>query len=323
MEFWIYLLAIGGLLCLAGVLVYARITSGKQDAGSALHHSPGNWRQSDDLPEEVDGERDENEVTLRIGTKTDSAQKQKTPSSEYLDELQEAAAGLALLMRSSPIPKAEPLEDVLDSTENAEATEVAVEIQQEESVEVAEAERAQAFVKEEVVFGIETETEVIETETKVLLEEEQCDEEVVEITPAAMVVAEVLLPVAPEVATAPKEEVVFPYETAPLPEIAKKSNQPFAVPVLATEFAIGTVETVTIGDGLEEVAEEAVETPEEAEVQTVRGVLGEALLARLDELDESLNEFEELLGGIESGFRLLSETEAKISDSDKEVAAVA
>lgn len=122
MEPFGYLLLIAALVLLAGLMLYAKF------AGSAnrksLHHAPTDWivasfaaefgsdLASEGGPETVASDEVESAPQLRLDQGLPA--KEGTPSDEgdgrknYLDELQEAAAGLAMLMRSSPAARSQP-----------------------------------------------------------------------------------------------------------------------------------------------------------------------------------------------------------------------
>ena len=122
-----YLLLIAVLLLLAGAMLYARFASRSREKSS--HHAPVDWSLPSvavPVEEESPEAEKEQEPFLRLGC----AAKQE-PSDErdrmYLDELQEADAGLAKLIRSSPVERTEPVIFAPELVEEAvvEAEEVA------------------------------------------------------------------------------------------------------------------------------------------------------------------------------------------------------
>lgn len=130
MNTWGYIVLIAMLAMLAGLMVYARLRMMAKEKSS--HHTPVEPRISTvaeekesefssedtvapvpapqgDTAEEVSEEEvhDVEVVVTPVCEKaTDPSRKEE---SDYIDELQEAAAGLAALMRSSPVSRAQPV----------------------------------------------------------------------------------------------------------------------------------------------------------------------------------------------------------------------
>lgn len=143
MNNWVYLILIAVLAILAVVMLYSRFAARSRE--KSFHHSPARIVFSaesisvapldehgaaaipiagEDVfslpqikPEPVEEPAPEN---LR-------AERAKNPESDYLDELQEAAAGLALLMRSSPVGRVAPVIFAPDGSKNPVVLEAPVE----------------------------------------------------------------------------------------------------------------------------------------------------------------------------------------------------
>lgn len=114
MNTWGYLFPIAVLLLLAGAMLYARFASRSRE--KSLHHPPVEWSFPTETisiapPEEAAQETpEEREPLLRLDRHVMPAEdKSSARDRVYLDELQEAAAGLAKLMRSSPVARTEPV----------------------------------------------------------------------------------------------------------------------------------------------------------------------------------------------------------------------
>jgi hypothetical protein len=101
-----YLILIAALLVLAALMLYARFASRSRE--KSLHHVPDRAILPHVRAEENTLSRREEEANEPISTPPIRAERKESapaprPEDEYLDELQEAAAGLAMLMRSSPL----------------------------------------------------------------------------------------------------------------------------------------------------------------------------------------------------------------------------
>ena len=132
METWSYLILIAALFALVALMLYAKFSS--RSRGKLLHHSPADISLEsfdrggahsgdpdyDDLSEDLFQEKDTllqedrksisplsvepAQPELKAASNEDeSVDEDHRKEEEYLDELQEAAAGLAMLMRSSPV----------------------------------------------------------------------------------------------------------------------------------------------------------------------------------------------------------------------------
>lgn len=115
MDTWGYLIAIAFLLLLAGVMLYARFSS-RANAKALHHQAPGEWSFHPDriqtapiAPIPSAAAPDPEEASLRVDRPTPVVEAAPPAEKDYLDELQEAAAGLARLMRSSPVSRTEPV----------------------------------------------------------------------------------------------------------------------------------------------------------------------------------------------------------------------
>lgn len=115
MNPWGYLLLIAALLVLAGMMLYARFSN--RSRAKSLHHAPADWRldvEESAAPEVgIPGDESEIRPLLRLDRAPAPAESHALSAAatdrDYIDELQEAAAGLAKLMRSSPAPRREPV----------------------------------------------------------------------------------------------------------------------------------------------------------------------------------------------------------------------
>lgn len=113
MNTWGSLILIAALLVLAAVMLYARF--GSRSREKSLHHAPSDWYRESmgpevpEVPEEGEGSAIRSQI--RLDRISGDSEPYPTPplTRDYLDELQEAAAGLAKLMRSSPVARPEPV----------------------------------------------------------------------------------------------------------------------------------------------------------------------------------------------------------------------
>lgn len=143
MNTWGYLILIAALLLLAAAMLYARFPSRSRE--KSLHHSPVELMfPADSISAARSLENETGKIDLPRGKKaavqvkvdrvvsptvsTDEVEGEtKKRESDYFDDLQEAAAGLAMLMRSSPVGRTEP---VIYAPEEVEAeVEIEVEIE--------------------------------------------------------------------------------------------------------------------------------------------------------------------------------------------------
>lgn len=134
MNPWGYLLLIAALLVLAGMMLYARFSN--RSRAKSLHHAPADWRldAEESAAPEIAIPADEPEARPLVRLDRAPAEREALPAAatdrDYIDELQEAAAGLAKLMRSSPAPRSEPVvfapePPVIEAREEEEAVAVA------------------------------------------------------------------------------------------------------------------------------------------------------------------------------------------------------
>lgn len=164
MNTWGYLLLIAALLLLAGVMLYARFSTRSRE--KSLHHAPVDWEFSPTVissapfaggsepiaPLPSSDVEIESEPVLRLERPAPASPvAEASRDRDYLDDLQEAAAGLAKLMRSSPVARVEPVVFAPEEspTEIAEALEeiVAEEVVAEEVV-------AEEIVAEEILPAV-------------------------------------------------------------------------------------------------------------------------------------------------------------------------
>ena len=323
MNTWGYLLLIAALLLLAGVMLYARFASRSRE--KSLHHPPVDWEFSPmvissapALTEEIplvssEASEPAAEPTLRLERPFVAATTEPSRERDYMDDLQEAAAGLAKLMRSSPVARVEP---VVFAPEEAVAEEaVAEEAVAEEAV--AEEAVAEEAVAEEAVAEEAAEVPVAdlsEEETVVALVEEPVIE--AEVLPVALDE-----PVVSEEEPASEEAVIVAgdlalqivIEGAPL-EVAAEIEEIVETAAALSEFP--TQEVVAERPVTEDpfLVEEpvAAEIPQEIEaprILSLRELLGETVADQFDRIDEGLDALESLVTGIESSLRELADIE--------------
>ena len=138
MDTWGYLILIAALAIVAALMLYARFASRSRE--KSVHHAPAERER----PRELREEQREEEASDLAGPASGFEGKDEPrivaepiashaneEEDEYLDELQEAAAGLAMLMRSSPVSNRTnpvvfaPEEEVSVEEEAVETEEVA------------------------------------------------------------------------------------------------------------------------------------------------------------------------------------------------------
>jgi hypothetical protein len=129
MNLWVYTLLIVALVVLLGVTLYARFAH--RSRSKSLHHAPVRVRFPSTVisaaPDDAEDDLDFGQIFRHATEATEAteataqteplelplpalpSQPEDRAATEYLDELQEAAAGLALLMRSAAPWKAEPV----------------------------------------------------------------------------------------------------------------------------------------------------------------------------------------------------------------------
>ena len=303
MNTWGYLLLIAALLLLAGVMLYARFASRSRE--KSLHHPPVDWEFSPmvissapALTEEIplvssEASEPAAEPTLRLERPFVAATTEPSRDRDYMDDLQEAAAGLAKLMRSSPVARVEP---VVFAPEEAVAEEaVAEEAVAEEAAEVpvadlSEEETFVALVEEPV---IEAEVLPVALDEPVVSEEEPASEEAVIV--AGDLALQIVIEGAPLEVAAEIEEIV---ETA-------AALSEFPTQEVVAERPV-TEDPVLVEEPL------AAEIPQEIEaprILSLRELLGETVADQFDRIDEGLDALESLVTGIESSLRELADIE--------------
>jgi len=288
MNTWGYLLLIAALLLLAGVMLYARFASRSRE--KSLHHPPVDWEFSPmvissapSLTEEValvSSEASEPAAgpTLRL-ERPFATTTEPSRDRDYMDDLQEAAAGLAKLMRSSPVARVEP---VVFAPEEAVAEEAVADILEEETFV--------ALVEEPV---IEAEVLPVALDEPVVSEEEPVSEQA-EIVAGDLALQVVIQGATLEVA-AEIEEIVEPAAA-----ISEFPPQEVLSERLVTEDPVLVEEPV------------AAEIPQEIEaprILSLRELLGETVADQFDRIDEGLDALESLVTGIESSLRELADIE--------------
>ncbi len=184
MEFGFYLLLILALVFVAGLMLYIRFSTSRD---KALHHAPLNVAPGEPETSELESEIIEpaveeveteesvpNQLPAIRAEAIESEKKDDERKSEYLDELQEAAAGLAMLMRSSASNRTTP---VVFAPEEGEETTEAVAVEKSDIEEESEVVEAETEPEVEVEVEVE-EISITEPEEKtlsVLLGEEVAD----------------------------------------------------------------------------------------------------------------------------------------------------
>lgn len=171
MEFGFYLLLILALVAVAGFMLYARFSASRE---KALHHPPLNVATEEielSEPEALEPEASEtknqivepdvDEVEIEdpvpdqlpaIRAEAITTEKNDDErKSEYLDELQEAAAGLAMLMRSSASNRTTPVVFAPEEEVAADSDPVPVPVEARETHEVIDEEPEHGSEEEEVV----------------------------------------------------------------------------------------------------------------------------------------------------------------------------
>ena len=288
MNTWGYLLLIAALLLLAGVMLYARFASRSRE--KSLHHPPVDWEFSPmvissapALTEEiplVSSEASEPAAgpTLRL-ERPFATTTEPSRDRDYMDDLQEAAAGLAKLMRSSPVARVEP---VVFAPEEAVAEEAVADILEEETFV--------ALVEEPV---IEAEVLLVALDEPVVSEEEPVSEQA-EIVAGDLALQVVIQGATLEVAAEIGEIV------EPAAAISEFPPQEVLSERLVTEDLVLVEEPV------------AAEIPQEIEaprILSLRELLGETVADQFDRIDEGLDALESLVVGIESSLRELADIE--------------
>jgi len=226
-----------------------------------------------------------------------------------MDDLQEAAAGLAKLMRSSPVARVEP---VVFAPEEV----VAEPVEEGAVCEIKEEEAFVALVEEPV---IEAEILPVEAEETFVVEELPAFEDV-EIV-AEEVALEVVVEEAPLEVVSEIEAVV-----APVQAIAEFPIEEVVAETLVIEEPVLIEESVAIEEEIvleeapiaieEPVAAEIHEEGEAPRIVSLRELLGDTVADQFDRIDEGLDALESLVIGIESSLRALADLERGDLDGD-------
>ncbi|MDF1738280.1 MAG: hypothetical protein P1U86_03895 [Verrucomicrobiales bacterium] len=240
---------------------------------------------------------------------------------EYFNELQEAAAGLAALMRSSPVGKSSPVVYAPDDLEE----DVVAEVIRDESVREDEPREILIPVSELVSTDSNEVEQVAGTES---IEGEEVSGEGSSLPDAVAAVSleeteEILAEV--DVITPQAEAVVENEESVPalIGDLSAESTEATEALSAAEDEAVAAGDA-EIGDSsvpvTTEVADGIESNAPEAEAPTLRLLLGDEVADQFDTLDEGLNELENLVISIESALSSLNEElEEVISDDESEV----
>lgn len=243
MTSWGYLILIVALLGLAGVMLYARFASRSRE--KSLHHAPVDWVFTDEVISSATVSGESSHVGEDVSSEpiADTATKEVSPMEEerlpvprihvgpsgaelsvenrrerdYIDELQEAAAGLAMLMRSSPVSRPEPV--VFAPEEPSASPAILAEVSDVPAVE----EKTEEVVPEEASLEAPSETvEFVVEEAAVLSVIEEEVESVEEIVLVAEESAEGMVEVEEHV-TVVDEPVIAAEEAEPLESLASRA----------------------------------------------------------------------------------------------------
>ena len=248
--------------------------------------------------------------------------------SEYFDELQEAAAGLAALMRSSPVGRSTPVvyapddveDEIDDSVEAAEAL-VSEDEPQEILLPVSELVSDESDAAEEVVDAIAAENAEIVAEsptTAVTLEENAADlAEVNESSPEPVATveddaSETAEPVNAELSADPVTESTAVLNA--VVEVAEASNVSID-DVAITEEEISnaaseeadSMDVVNEASSVAEIDAEVEASEAENEEPSLRVLLGDDVADQFDSIDDGLSDLENLVISIESALSSLNE----------------
>jgi hypothetical protein len=285
MNTWGYLLLITALLVLAGVMLYARFATRSRE--KALHHAPSDWNfgseSLDFSPRSLEAEDPEVHGRIRLDRVVAENEAAQAPpmTRDYLDELQEAAAGLAKLMRSSPAARPEPVV-YAPAAEVSDISEVEEEPAREESVAIADHPEEPGEI---VVPGDATiASEAAHHDPAVLIE-----------------------PV-PDHAEAPGQALIVEPE-------ALSSAPTFED--FPEDASFVTMESAFSGEGSEDERDEVVVAAVPApRVLGLRELLGDAVADQFDRIDAGLDALEDLVASIEENLILLTDYERIGDDRD-------
>lgn len=277
MNTWGYLISIAALLLLAGVMLYARFAS--RSKGKSLHHPPVEWGLSHGAASQAplaEKKRQEASSALSVGAvlKIETACKVagETRDRDYLDELQEAAAGLAKLMRSSPVARTEPvvyapLSEALPEDPASGEDEL-----------------------DSVMADLE---DVVAQDSEVDLPESADAEDEVNATDLASVPEQVVLPTVEE---APSELAA---------EIAEERGEVSEELTIVEEAGFTVAEPVVAAEESDPVLDDEL-----APVRSLAELLGENVAEQFSRIDEALDVLESLVLTLEAGLSSLAQLES-------------
>jgi len=307
MNTWGYLILIAALLLLAAAMLYARFASRSRE--KSLHHSPVELMfPADTISAARPLENETGKIDLPRGGKKaapgikvdrvtpppvsegEVKGEMKKRESDYFDELQEAAAGLAMLMRSSPVGRSEPViyaPEEVDDEALVEAEKVVEELVEEVATDLeGQIEGGQ---------DVEEVEEVAVDEVTVSAESAPVHGEITVDAPAGELVAE-------DVAAVEIESEIAPFLESEIE------------PLIEAEL---TVEAAMIAESESGESEECeVSLPVEVRVLTMREILGDQVSDRIGQIDEGLDALEALVRSIESSLRALDSVDLIDEDED-------
>ena len=303
MTTWGYLILIAALTFLAAIMLYARFANRSRE--KSLHHPPVDLMFPYETisvapPAETDtaavflagvdlaASEGINDVTMdRLEPPFDRTaipNKRAEQENRYFDELQEAAAGLAMLMRSSPVGRTEPVIFAPESDES----------------DFSELESLAAEIVKEVVASADLVEEPIAREEFALIDEslvvpESAFEE--NEIPSSEIVIENEDVLAQDEVVLTQDEVVLTQD-----EVALAQDDL----VLALGEVVLALENEAIAVENEMLAHEEIALAHEEVVILSRAeLLGDQVCEKLDLLDENLDALEALIFNIESSLRAL------------------
>ena len=303
MTTWGYLILIAALTFLAAIMLYARFANRSRE--KSLHHPPVDLMFPYETisvapPAETDtaavflagvdlaASEGINDVTMdRLEPPFDRTaipNKRAEQENRYFDELQEAAAGLAMLMRSSPVGRTEPVIFAPESDES----------------DFSELESLAAEIVKEVVASADLVEEPIAREEFALIDEslvvpESAFEE--NEIPSSEIVIENEDVLAQDEVVLTQDEVVLAQD-----EVALAQDDL----VLALGEVVLALENEAIAVENEMLAHEEIALAHEEVVILSRAeLLGDQVCEKLDLLDENLDALEALIFNIESSLRAL------------------
>ncbi|MBP9223843.1 MAG: hypothetical protein KBF76_08235 [Verrucomicrobiales bacterium] len=310
MTTWGYLILIAALTFLAAIMLYARFANRSRE--KSLHHPPVDLMFPYETisvapPAETDtaavflagvdlaASEGINDVTMdRLEPPFDRTaipNKRAEQENRYFDELQEAAAGLAMLMRSSPVGRTEPVIFAPESDES----------------DFSELESLAAEIVKEVVASADLVEEPIAREEFALIDEslvvpESAFEE--NEIPGSEIVIENEDVLAQDEVVLTQDEVVLTQDEVVLAqdEVALAQDDL----VLALGEVVLALENEAIAVENEMLAHEEIALAHEEVVILSRAeLLGDQVCEKLDLLDENLDALEALIFNIESSLRAL------------------